>query len=603
MLKLDYCSLDELRPGKDASIDVRLDGGDQDMERLMASIATNGLLQPLIVTEPDDDGIRTIIGGNRRFAAMTRLRKEGRLPDDFEVPISVSLENDPGRLLEISLSENIDRLPLHPVDRYRAFARIADSGAAPEQIAQRFGITTIMVRRAMALGQIHPEILEDWRLGEANISDSVVMALTLTDDQERQLAAYRACKERRNLSSYSIRSEILGRNIDAGFALRYVGPATYAAAGGRLVENLFDENPFVLDPDLLDGLVEQAEDQRRRELEVSEGWGRVVARDEAPWSYADDIDRSEAPYDREGSGYHQWLRKAVPMEERGRYAIVYEVSRRGEEFDGPYPKEEVDRIIKAREERAKKGDDDHSAMDMAQGGEEAPPAPTERDEEPPEGDPLLRIPTALAVDLGHALTEATAYAVRQDTNTAMLLAIAALSSVYATPLHLRAEGLGSDAFKIHRSFEDALEAAKSVPHFTLPDQLAALIAGSLNLTSYDGVSESGRVVADEAGREVYNKLARDFQLKDYLGRIKKDQLIEVLRDAAHEAPPNAAYGWTGNGGNIEALIKNNRLASKPKGQLVEIVFNLIGMTGWLPPQLRTKAYTGPRRDTSQQAAE
>lgn len=102
MLKFDYCSLDELRPGKDASIDVRLDGGDEDLERLMASIATNGLLQPLIVTEPDDDGIRIIIGGNRRFAAMTRLRKEGRLPDDFEVPISVSLENDPGRLLEIS---------------------------------------------------------------------------------------------------------------------------------------------------------------------------------------------------------------------------------------------------------------------------------------------------------------------------------------------------------------------------------------------------------------------------------------------------------------------------------------------------------------------
>ena len=41
---------------------------------------------------------------------------------------------------EISLAENIVRLPMHPADQFEAFKALADDGKGPEEIAARFGV-------------------------------------------------------------------------------------------------------------------------------------------------------------------------------------------------------------------------------------------------------------------------------------------------------------------------------------------------------------------------------------------------------------------------------------------------------------------------------
>ena len=66
--------------------------------------------------------------GGRRFRALELLVKQKRLAKSAPVPCVVSEASADVLIDEVSLAENIERAPLHPLDQFRAFQAMRDKG-------------------------------------------------------------------------------------------------------------------------------------------------------------------------------------------------------------------------------------------------------------------------------------------------------------------------------------------------------------------------------------------------------------------------------------------------------------------------------------------
>ncbi len=97
---------------------------------LKASIAALGLLENLVVRadDPAEDCIEryAVVAGGRRLKAMQELVEDKVIDADHPVPCQVrSGDADPS---ELSLAENVIRVPMHPADQVVAFKELADAG-------------------------------------------------------------------------------------------------------------------------------------------------------------------------------------------------------------------------------------------------------------------------------------------------------------------------------------------------------------------------------------------------------------------------------------------------------------------------------------------
>src|SRR5690554_1432725 len=82
---------------------------DASIDELADSIATEGLLQNLVVRpSPDEEGVYEIAAGERRLRAMLRLDKRGKWPRDRLVPVVVRDLTDL-QLLQLATTENLAR--------------------------------------------------------------------------------------------------------------------------------------------------------------------------------------------------------------------------------------------------------------------------------------------------------------------------------------------------------------------------------------------------------------------------------------------------------------------------------------------------------------
>jgi hypothetical protein len=99
------------------------------IEELAASIKAHGLLQNLQV-RAGAGGKFEVVAEQRRLAALPLLAKAKGLPKSAEIPCHVC---EAEAATEISLAENIMRLPMHPADQYEAFKAVADQGNLPQR--------------------------------------------------------------------------------------------------------------------------------------------------------------------------------------------------------------------------------------------------------------------------------------------------------------------------------------------------------------------------------------------------------------------------------------------------------------------------------------
>lgn len=257
----------------------------ENIDELAASIEAHGVLQSLVVKKASR-GKFSVIAGRRRHAALSQLAEQDKISPDHPVPCSVRSGGDDAA--EISLAENVVRVPMHPADQYLAFSELVEAGSTPADIAARFGLSETAVKQRLKLARVSPAVFNAYKEGTLTLEQ--VQAFTVSDDHAAQDNVLE------NLSEYNdeadtIRDALTENDIRASDKrAQFVTIAAYEEAGGAVRRDLFaedDEGVFLLDSGLLDRM---ALEKLKSESEnvKAEGWKWIEV--------AVEVDRSEMDF-------------------------------------------------------------------------------------------------------------------------------------------------------------------------------------------------------------------------------------------------------------------------------------------------------------------
>lgn len=255
----------------------------QQNKELKANIKEIGIQQNLVVAPLPDSGMFAVHAGGRRFTAIQELIAEGVFSPDYLVPCLI--ENDPGRLAEISLSENTCRADMHPVDELEAYTRLQTQHRYTlDQIAAHFGKPKAQIKKTLVLGAVNPLLLQRCRAGE--FDPDTLRAYTLTTDHEKQEQVYQQLTKERNHHEYSVRQALSSGTYTSDDQLvKFVGLPAYKKAGGTTSSDLWGSTTYLHDTAIIDTLVQEKVESLKTELG---GWGWVEFKDKnRPWEYRD----------------------------------------------------------------------------------------------------------------------------------------------------------------------------------------------------------------------------------------------------------------------------------------------------------------------------
>ncbi len=176
-------SVDKISPNRDQP---RRTFNRDELQELADSIATHGVLQPLVV-QADGDGYR-IIAGERRLRAA-RLAGLSSVP--AVVRTTQGIEH-----LELALVENLQRADLNPVDEARGYRRLMELGGhTQEQVARRVGKSRVTVTNALRLLKLPDDILPAVERGDITAGHARAL-LAVADDAARSELFDRIMAER-----------------------------------------------------------------------------------------------------------------------------------------------------------------------------------------------------------------------------------------------------------------------------------------------------------------------------------------------------------------------------------------------------------------------
>lgn len=247
------------------------------VEELAESIARRGLIQSLHVRPMlNDDGVETgmfeVPAGGRRFRALELLVKQKRLAKVAPVPCVVSEVTGDVLIDEVSLAENIERAPLHPLDQFRAFQTMREKGMTEEAIAAAFFVDAKVVKQRLRLASVSPTLLDIY--AEDGMTLEQLMAFTVTSNHARQEQVWEAIKDGWQKEPYTIRRLLTETTVRAADKRAvFVGIDAYEEAGGCVLRDLFqqDDGGWLQDPVLLDRLANEKL-QSEAETIATEGW-------------------------------------------------------------------------------------------------------------------------------------------------------------------------------------------------------------------------------------------------------------------------------------------------------------------------------------------
>ena len=266
------------------------------VEELAESIARRGLIQSLHVRPLlDEAGAETdryeVPAGGRRFRALELLVRQKRLPKTAPVPCIVS-EASSGILIdEVSLAENIERAPLHPLDQFRAFLALRDKGMTEAEIAAAFFVTPQVVKQRLRLTAVATALLEVYADDAMTLEQ--LMAFTVSDDHDRQVQVWEAVRQSWQKEPWQIRRMLTEQAVRAGDRrARFIGLEAYVEAGGAVMRDLFEEDGggWLQDMPLLERLVAEKLSTEAGAI-AAEGWKWVEVATDFPYGHTHGLRR------------------------------------------------------------------------------------------------------------------------------------------------------------------------------------------------------------------------------------------------------------------------------------------------------------------------
>ncbi|QDC36380.1 ParB/RepB/Spo0J family partition protein [Sphingobium fuliginis] len=272
-----------------------------DLTNILPSVRARGVLVPLIVRQNGSPETYEIVAGKRRYHAA--LAVAGETDGIASLPCAVMEAGDDAAALEASLIENIARLDPDEMTRHETFTRLVREGRSVEDISLTFGLTTLQVKRTLALGNLLPRIRNLYR---AEAIDAVtVRHLTLASKtQQREWLALLDDDDHHAPVGQNLRAWLLGgATISTKAALFEL-----ADYGGEIVSDLFgEERYFACASDFWTAQMTAVEE--RAEAYREAGWPEVVILERGPY-------------------FHTWEHERCPKRKGGKvYAVI---SHRGE---------------------------------------------------------------------------------------------------------------------------------------------------------------------------------------------------------------------------------------------------------------------------------
>jgi ParB family chromosome partitioning protein len=296
----------ELAKLKISTLNMRHGRKAPDVSDILPSVRARGILQPLLV-RPDGEEFEIVAGRRRYYSAKMVEAERGA----FEpIPCAVMEPGDDTGALEASLIENIARLDPDEMTQYEAFVRLIKEGKGIADIANTFGITEIMVKRRLALGNLLPRIREAYRTEEIDAETIRHLTLASKTQQKDWLALFEDPEQHAPRGDHLKHWLFGGSAISTKVALF---PLEEYKAG--IVSDLFAEEGYFSD------LGEFWERQNaaiaaKRGALLAKGWSEVIVLET-------------------GQRFHDWEHQKTPRKRGGKVYVA--VSQRGEvEFHEGY---------------------------------------------------------------------------------------------------------------------------------------------------------------------------------------------------------------------------------------------------------------------------
>ena len=184
-----WIEVDKIKPNP---YQPRKEFDEERLRDLAESVRTYGVLQPLVVTRREiqkpDGGLAVeyeLISGERRLRAS-------KLAGVQQVPAIIRMDSNDAKIkLELAIIENLQREDLNPVDRAKAFQKLAEEFSYKHtQIAEKIGKSREYVSNTIRILALPDEILNalsDGRINEGHTRP----ILMLIDRPEEQTTLFK----------------------------------------------------------------------------------------------------------------------------------------------------------------------------------------------------------------------------------------------------------------------------------------------------------------------------------------------------------------------------------------------------------------------------
>ncbi|WP_286828297.1 MULTISPECIES: ParB/RepB/Spo0J family partition protein [Kordiimonas] len=235
-----------------------------DISDILPSIRARGIQQPLLVRK-NGKGYE-IVAGRRRYFSLRTLAKGGEKIGP--VPCAVMEAGDDAAAIEASLIENIARLVPDEMTRHETFSKLMEAGRSVEDIAATFGVSELMVRRALALGNLLPAIRDTYRAGRIDAATLRHLTLASAEKQQEWLTLFED-DEAYTPTGRSLKAWLFGGDISTKVAL-----FDLESYPGRIVRDLFVDEGVFEDVSAF-WAAQDAAIARARDTYLEGGWAEV----------------------------------------------------------------------------------------------------------------------------------------------------------------------------------------------------------------------------------------------------------------------------------------------------------------------------------------
>lgn len=258
-LRLADLTLSDLNPREDAPEDQ--------ISALAASIRQIGLIQNLAGLR--QGSIVEIVAGGRRLRALRQIAEEdGIVPEDMIVPVIVT--DNIAEARSWAGAENVVRQPLHPADEIRAFAQMARADMPAPEIAKAFGTTIRHVQGRLKLANLPAPILDALRAGDITLD--IAAAYTVANDEAHAIHVFESLGNTWMATNIrEIKARLTGADHTRNKLQTLVGRARYEAEGGHVTEDLFGDEIYFTDHELLAHLATDKLESERA-IHLAGGW-------------------------------------------------------------------------------------------------------------------------------------------------------------------------------------------------------------------------------------------------------------------------------------------------------------------------------------------